>query len=224
MPIDVRCRDCEVTYRVPETAAGKRIRCQSCERLLQIPEASESIPERSKQKREVGESVTERRDRALFGDIENESEDPPVADVARREASPPKRKLRPPKDVPATVAPDHAQKKSERKRLRARRPQAGGNVKDKLVFATGLLLVLGVLAVFAPALLYLIGIGFFWLAYIWVVADAYEESGSDRPSTWGPFLLFRLLTRPIHLWPAIVFLILGFVAEMMASGHLHFVY
>lgn len=108
----------------------------------------------------------------------------------------------------------------DRVKARSRRPQVGGDTKDKLVFAGGVLAVFLVLAIFFPFALYLVGIGFYWLSYIWVVGDAYEDEAGGAFATHNLFVMFRLLTRPIHLWPAWVFGALGVASMMAASGRL----
>ena len=76
------------------------------------------------------------------------------------------------------------------------------------------------LAVFFPFALYLAGIGFYWLSYLWVVGDAYEDEAGGFLATNNLFVMFRLLTRPLHLWPAWIFGALGVLCMLAASGRL----
>src|SRR5688500_12017991 len=44
MPIEVSCRSCAGQFRVPDTAAGKKIRCPKCKGAIDVPAASAPPP------------------------------------------------------------------------------------------------------------------------------------------------------------------------------------
>lgn len=41
MPLVVRCPDCEKSYRVPETMAGKKVKCKACNSSITVPTQDE---------------------------------------------------------------------------------------------------------------------------------------------------------------------------------------
>jgi hypothetical protein len=218
VPLEVRCSDCDVTYRVPQTAAGKKVRCRKCNELISVPSESAERETVAKSRAEVQRSDPSRRDEALFDDDFRDDVSGPSSSGAKLKRLPGRTKTLPPRDAPAE--PRAEKSKHSRRGPRSRRPQVGGSTKDKLVFAGGVMAVFFGLAVFFPFALYLAGIGFYWLSYIWVVGDAYEDEAGGFLATNNLFVMFRLLTRPLHLWPAWIFGALGVLCMLAASGRL----
>src|SRR6187551_2939190 len=43
MPLEIACPSCEGQFRVPDTAAGKKIRCPKCKGAIEVPAAQAMV-------------------------------------------------------------------------------------------------------------------------------------------------------------------------------------